>query len=96
MSPTTIRAWLYVRGAESIRIVLDGTSLAVYGPGSRFNHTNFGEFMDATLHQASIEQSLVLDGWTLEQLTTERRVNPAAPRAVERRGNLRLVQKPEV
>lgn len=92
MSPNSIRAWLYVRGSESIRIVLDGTSLAVYGPGTRFSHSNFGESMDATLYQAEVEQSLVLDGWTLEQLTTERRINPAVPRAVERRGNLRLVR----
>ena len=50
--------------------------------------------MDATLHQAAVEQSLVLQGWTLEQLTTERRVAiPQARRDVERRSALRLVSR---
>ena len=51
--------------------------------------------MDATLHQAAVEQSLVHDGWTLEQLTTERRVTipQPPPRGVERRGAIRLVSR---
>ena len=93
MSATTTRAWLYVKGPESIRIVIDGVSVAVYGPGPRFNHSHFGEEIDATLHQAAVEQSLVLDGWTLEQLTTERRSTPARPpRGAERRGAMRIVR----
>jgi hypothetical protein len=49
--------------------------------------------MDATLHQADVEQVLVLDGWTLERLTTERRSAHLhrSPRHPERRSNLRLV-----
>jgi hypothetical protein len=94
VSGTTTRAWLFVRGPESVRIVIDGPSCAVYGPGSRFNHSRFGEEMDATLHQAAVEQSLVHDGWTLEQLTTERRVAiPQIPPRVERRSTLRLVSR---
>ena len=69
------QAWLYVRGAESVRIVVEGTSVGVYGPGTQFSHSRFGEAMDATLHQAAIEQELVLDGWTLERFTTERRAD---------------------
>ena len=91
-SPPPTRAWLFVRGSESVRIVIDGTSVGVYGPGSRFSHSRFGEAMDATLHQAAVEQSLVLDGWTLERFTTERRSNTEAPVNVERRQSvLRLV-----
>lgn len=84
------KAWLFVRGSESVRIVVDGTSVGVYGPGTRFSHSRFGEAMDATLHQAAIEQSLVLDGWTLERFTTERRAAATQPVIVERR-QLRLV-----
>ena len=92
MSATT-RAWLYVRGPESVRILIDGTSVGVYGPGNRVSHCTFSEEMDATLHQADVEQALILDGWTLEQLTTERRAArpPAAPVHTPERRRLRLV-----
>jgi hypothetical protein len=50
--------------------------------------------MDATLHQAAVEQSLVHEGWSLEQLTTERRAAiPQIPPRVERRAVLRLVSR---
>jgi hypothetical protein len=50
--------------------------------------------MDAALHQAAVEQTLVLDGWTLEQLSTERRARAerAEPVGAERRGEMRLVK----
>jgi hypothetical protein len=90
-SPDT-RAWLFVRGSESVRIVIDGTSVGVYGPGSRFSHSRFGEAMDATLHQAAVEQVLVQDGWSLEHFTTERRTHAEDLVDVERRHTpLRLV-----
>lgn len=90
---TTTRAWLFVRGPESVRIVIDGGEVTVYGPSGRFSHLRFGEELEATLHQAAVEQTLVLDGWTLEQMTTERRseLPPDAPRPAERPGALRLV-----
>jgi hypothetical protein len=75
-----------------VRIVIDGTSVGVYGPGSRFSHSRFGEAMDATLHQAAVEQTLVHDGWTLEHFTTDRRSHPDAIVNIERRHPpLRLV-----
>ena len=79
------RAWLFVRGAESVRIVIDGTSVGVYGPGGRFSHSRFGEAMDATLHQAAVEQVLVQDGWSLEHFTSERRTHAEDVVDVERR-----------
>ena len=87
------RAWLFVRGPESVRIVIDGTGMGVYGPGGRFRQSVFPEELDAALHQATLEQELVLDGWTLEQLTTERRSasQPSVAIPRERRGALRLV-----
>ena len=86
------RAWLFVRGSESVRIVIDGTSVGVYGPGGRFSHSRFGEAMDATLHQAAVEQVLVQDGWSLEHFTTERRTHTEDFVDFERRHTpLRLV-----
>ena len=81
-----------MRGDESVRIVIDGATVGVYGPGDRFSHSRFGEAMDATLHQAAVEQTLVHDGFTLEHFTTERRANADASVNVERRHTpLRLV-----
>ena len=96
MSPST-RAWLFVRGPESVRIVIDGTGVGIYGPGEHFRHATFPEELDATLHQAALEQELVLDGWTLERLTTERRSAPPPflPGHRERRTSLRLVRHGE-
>jgi hypothetical protein len=94
----TTRAWLFVRGSESVRIVIEGTSVGVYGPGTLVRHCTFAAAMEATLHQADIERGLVMEGWTLEQLTTERRsaqaeTSGAAPPG--RRRTLRLVPAAE-
>ena len=92
LTSSDTKAWLFVRGSESVRIVIDGASVGVYGPGDRFSHLRFGEAMDATLHQAAVEQTLVHDGFTLEHFTTERRSNDDAPVNIERRhASLRLV-----
>jgi hypothetical protein len=75
-----------------VRIVIDGTSVGVYGPGGRFSHSRFGEAMDATLHQAAVEQGLVHDGFSLERFTTERRTHTEDIVDMERRhAPLRLV-----
>ncbi len=90
-APAT-QAWLFVRGSESVRIVIDGTSVGIYGPGDRYRHTNFGEAMDATLHQSAVEQTLVLDGFTLEQF--ERREKTAPVDDDRRRPPLHIVHPP--
>jgi hypothetical protein len=74
-----------------VRIVIDGTSVGVYGPGGRFSHSRFGEAMDATLHQAAVEQALVHDGWMLENFTTDRRSHADAVSVERRHPPLRLV-----
>jgi hypothetical protein len=92
LTSSDTKAWLFVRGDQSVRIVMDGTSIGVYGPGDRFSHSRFGEAMDATLHQAAVEQTLVHDGWTLEHFATERRSHTDPVVNVERRHTpLRLV-----
>ena len=71
---------------------MDGTSVGVYGPGRRSSHSRFGEAMDATLHQAAVEQMLVHDGWMLEQFTSDRRTNASDVVSDDRRqASLRLV-----
>ena len=91
--PNTTRAWLYVRGDQSVRIVVDKGSIAVFGPGAAFRRHELADTMTAMLEHATIEQELVRDGWSLEQMTTERRSGherrQTAPR--ERRRGLRLV-----
>ena len=81
-----------------MRIVIEGASVDVYGPGTLVSRRTFGAEMDATLHQADVEQGLVMNGWTLEQLTTERRAAYPAPSTAtrfERRSTLRIVPGPE-
>lgn len=90
-SRSDTKAWLFVRGAESVRIVIEGATVGVYGPGDRFSHLRFGEAMDATLHQAAVEQTLVHDGWTLERFTTERRSSADMVDVERRHAPLRLV-----
>lgn len=95
----TSRAWLFVKGPQSVRILIEGNSVGVYGPGTKISHCTFTEAMDATIHQADIEHALVRDGWLLEQLTTERRSAHAdaggARRPERRRTTLRLVPSPD-
>ena len=87
------RAWLYVRGDQSVRIVMDGGSLAVYGPGELFRHQRYNDDAAATLEHSALEQQLVGDGWSLERMTTERRTNSDRRKSVraDRRRGLRLI-----
>ena len=94
MEPSSIRAWLYVRGTESVRIVLEGTSLLVYGPGPRFSSARFGDATEAMLRHASVQRELLNDGWTRDTSTHDRRVGidrRKETRGPDRRQFLRLV-----
>ena len=52
---------------------MDGGAVSVHGPGPHFSHSRFSEDMDAAIHHAAIEDTLIREGWSLEELTTERR-----------------------
>ena len=68
--------------------------MGVYGPGTLVTRRTFSEAMDAALHQADVEQALILNGWTLERLITERRsADREAPTTArpERKSSLRMV-----
>jgi len=92
----TTRAWLYVRGDRSVRIVMERGSIAVYGPGTSFRRHDYEDAAAATLEHSTLEQELVRDGWSLEQMTTERRSGRERRGivATERRRGLRLVGQP--
>jgi hypothetical protein len=62
-----------VRGGQSVRVVVDNGSIAVFGPGDDYRRHEYADTMTAMLEHATIEQELVRDGWSLEQMTTERR-----------------------
>jgi hypothetical protein len=87
------RAWLYVRGDQSVRIVMDGGSLAVYGPGELFRRQHYDDDAAATLEHSTLEQQLVGDGWSLERMTTERRTSTdrRTTTRADRRRRLRLI-----
>ena len=87
------RAWLYVRGDQSVRIFMDGGSLAVYGPGELFRSHCCEDDAAATLEHSIIEQQLVRDGWSLERMTTERRSGDEQRKNArpDRRRPLRLI-----
>lgn len=59
--------WLYLRGDDAVRIVVQGPSIAVHGPGMRVRRVCFPDDLDAALYQASVEQALVAGGWLLDQ-----------------------------
>ena len=80
------RAWLYVRGEASIRIVRDvgGRVLVVCGPGGAAHTRRFSNA--ASLHSA-LQWSLRLleqDGWVLLD-TFDRRERVATPQTERRR-----------
>jgi hypothetical protein len=74
---------------------MEAGRLAVFGPGDRFHYVEFDDAVAALLEHSHIEQQLVRDGWSLEQMTTERRTGDdrrAQPRGPDRRRGLRLVR----
>ena len=94
MDPFSVQAWLYVRGNESVRIVLEGTSLLIYGPGPRFSSSRFADGTDAMLRHAAVQRELLADGWTRDTGTHDRRTGVdrrKGYRGPDRRQILRLV-----
>jgi hypothetical protein len=78
-------SWLFVRGRESIRVVLsDEWMLLVSGPGSKRWSYTFKSDEERTEFQRSLEGRLRVQGWVLEGYETERRLG--GERRVRRRG----------
>jgi hypothetical protein len=78
--------WLFVRGADSVRVIRAATPegrarLLIYGPGNTHETHEFPNVVACTTREAEIERDLVAGGFTLEQFTdrrsgTERRTAP--------------------
>jgi hypothetical protein len=67
---TAEEAWLYTRGAYSIRVSRlrcpDGRlQLSTYGPGNEMARFGFAEVTECMRHQAEIERLLVALGYRL-------------------------------
>jgi hypothetical protein len=88
--------WLYIRSRETVSVVVRGAEVAVYGPGADFSLSRFPDSIDAMLHHAHVEEALIRAGWTLEQMTTERRAGPVtmtAGKGARTDQPLRLVER---
>jgi hypothetical protein len=81
--------WLFVRGAESVRMIRAATPegrarLLIYGPGNTQSVLEFQDKMACSTAESDLEERLVKDGFTLNQFTDrrngeERRITPRGP-----------------
>lgn len=74
---TSEMAWLFTRGAQSVRIVRtaseDRVRLDVHGPGEAAVSRVFDDVTACVRHQSDLERRLLAQGFALEQFTAERR-----------------------
>lgn len=91
-------AWLFVRGAESVRITrgpLPGANyeLLIEGPNDTEQRLKFSDLVACVEKQMEVEYTLLVRGFHLEQLTSDRRRKSFTPFAADRRRvrGLRLV-----
>jgi hypothetical protein len=66
--------WLFVRGSESIRILLreDQHGVRVLGPGDRRQEYEFDDNEARVTFQSDLEKQLAGSGWILEQFSDRR------------------------
>lgn len=66
--------WLFVRGSESIRILLrqDEQGLRVLGPGGRRQEYAFTDAGARLTFQNGLQEQLAAAGWILEQFSDRR------------------------
>ena len=70
------RSWLFVRGAESIRVVRHGQGiivLSVHGPGPARAVYGFEDEARSQDFLANLEKSLLAARWSIERPNAERR-----------------------
>ena len=84
-------AWLFTRGAESIRVQgTDGKPcLILAGPGIVREKHEFDTVIDLAAFMIDTESRLLADGWGLERFDTERRRRSARAHPHRRRADLR-------
>ncbi len=70
-------AWLFTRGAESVRIIRvntsNGQTLLVNGPGSDSTIHQADDTMECVRHQSELERRLVGKGFRLERVDSGNR-----------------------
>jgi hypothetical protein len=69
--------WLFVRGAESVRVIRAGTPegrarLLVYGPGNTQAVREFEDVITCATRESEMERQLVAEGFTLAEFTDRR------------------------
>jgi hypothetical protein len=83
-----VKAWLFVKGNQSVRLLRTERNLLVLGPGTqRAEHVLENDDAADLLHR-QIEANLRRDGWAFEGYGIERRRGPdrrRIPRWPERR-----------
>jgi hypothetical protein len=82
-------AWLFTRGALSVRIVRAVTPggrihLMVAGPDDAADTREFDDVVACVNYQSDLERRLVAQGYTLERFTSERRTGGDDRRARSR------------
>jgi hypothetical protein len=94
-------AWLFVRGPESVRITrapLPGANyeLLIEGPHDSEQRLKFSDLVACVEKQMEVEYTLLVRGFHLEQLTSDRRRKNFTPFAADRRRlrRLRLASTP--
>ena len=89
------RAWLFVRGEESIRLTTSPTgTLLIFGPGDAQQSFDFTEATTLTQFLESYQQRLLDDGWVLAIVAERRRADTPVSPEHERRARERR-KKPE-
>ncbi len=83
-------AWLFVRGPESVRITrgpLPGANyeLLIEGPRESEQRLTFSDLVACVEKQMEVEYTLLIRGFHLEQLTSDRRRRPRTPFTADRR-----------
>jgi hypothetical protein len=85
-------AWLFTRGAKSVRIVRASTRtrmlLYVFGPDTDSEVKEFSDVLGCMRHQAELERRLVGEGFSLDRFIAERRAGSdrrSMPRGGDRR-----------
>ncbi len=93
-------AWLFTRGAESVRIIrvetsTGGQTLLVNGPGTETAVHQADDTMECVRHQSELERRLVGKGFRLERFDSGNRRRGSdrrtAPRGPDRRHLERIV-----
>jgi hypothetical protein len=77
MTGIPLSGWLFTRGPQSVRLVREETSngcrLFLYRPGPDVVTYEFANVAECMKRQAELEQGLLVAGYQLAQLSSDRR-----------------------